>query len=368
MNPTVRLIYTNCRPNEIHVPAEMGEPRPDQLQGTPLDRLVELAGRVCYDSLGTGRNSVDYHRHIHEVGHGSVWEHANIVTEFDVSKHPTTELLLEILDLCSRPGVLVRYSGARPMSVDKIRITANLRAIIEWEIYSTLLPNHVGAQLYDVAKAVAPLAIPDDEPRERPVDAALLTNARLVSPSFNPETWLSFYIEGISRGLSHELVRHKYETGVSQRSTRFVDESESPWCLHPLIDQVLSNPVGDSDLELCDNISNFELSSRQLYRTIVEKLQRDLFDRGVDKLAARKQARGAARGILGNALETKMVFSCSLAELNHIIAMRASDFADAEIRLLADEMSRVVTHDERTMNLATKIPNRRASDGIGMVC
>jgi hypothetical protein len=31
------------------VPPEMGTPRVDQLQGTELDKLVELAGRVCYD-------------------------------------------------------------------------------------------------------------------------------------------------------------------------------------------------------------------------------------------------------------------------------------------------------------------------------
>ena len=48
------------------------------------------------------------------------------------------------------------------------------------------------------------------------------------------EKWLSLYIYG-SRGLTHELVRHGDFTSISQRSTRFVNESKSPWTLHPLI-------------------------------------------------------------------------------------------------------------------------------------
>lgn len=51
--------------------------------GRPLDyapsdaeNLIEIGGRVCYRSFGRGRPHDDYVRHIIEVGHGSVTEHA----------------------------------------------------------------------------------------------------------------------------------------------------------------------------------------------------------------------------------------------------------------------------------------------------
>jgi hypothetical protein len=39
------------------------------------------------------------------------------------------------------------------------------------------------------------------------------------------------------------------------------------------------------------------------YRFLADRLNARLRDKGVDKATARKQARGAARGVLGNALE-----------------------------------------------------------------
>ena len=41
----------------------------DQLKGTPGEQLCELAGRCCYDSLGQGRSSADYWKHILQVRH-----------------------------------------------------------------------------------------------------------------------------------------------------------------------------------------------------------------------------------------------------------------------------------------------------------
>jgi len=43
----------------------------------PAEELAEIAGRLCYISYGKGRKTnEDYIRHILEVGHGSVLEHA----------------------------------------------------------------------------------------------------------------------------------------------------------------------------------------------------------------------------------------------------------------------------------------------------
>jgi thymidylate synthase ThyX len=51
-----------------------------------------------------------------------------------------------------------------------------------------------------------------------------------------------------------------------------------------------------------------------------------------DKTAARKQARGAARGYLGNALASDMLFTTSVTGWKWILSQRKNKLADAEIR------------------------------------
>jgi thymidylate synthase (FAD) len=144
---------------------------------------------------------------------------------------------------------------------------------------------------------------------------------------------ISFYLSGLSRGCTHELVRHRVGTAISQRSTRYVDESESEWCWHPLIaDALQEKQVGPTCLDLCQS------SCRNAYSAVVELVQAYLEAKGTDRLAARKQARGAARGVLGNALETALVWTANLRALRNVIEQRASVHADAEIRLLANAL------------------------------
>lgn len=140
---------------------------------------------------------------------------------------------------------------------------------------------------------------------------------------------ISFYLSGISRGCSHELVRHRAGCAISQRSTRYVDESESEWAFHPLLSR---------DLEESGRLGEFRYKAGQLYRELVKAVQGQLEARGIDKLSARKQARGAARGVLGNALETSMVWTANLRALRNVLEQRASRHADAEIRLLANRL------------------------------
>ncbi len=51
-----------------------------------------------------------------------------------------------------------------------------------------------------------------------------------------------------------------------------------------------------------------------------------------------KQARGAARGLLGNALLTEMVWTCNIRAMKQILKQRANQHADAEIRVLANRL------------------------------
>lgn len=314
----------------LTVPAEMGTPRSDQLASTSLDNLVELAGRVCYDSLNSpkSRDSEGYHRHIDEVKHFSTREHA-VFTFESVNSYPDHDILTFCTGLLGRRGLTVKTARVPDkIHEHRMRITANLRAIQEWFDWDPEISisgvhtaaSYIGLNLRHQVRKHCPLAMSG----LTSVDLDEI-GFRIVPPRDDNEVHLSWYIDGISRGNSHELVRHR-GPGISQRSTRYVDESESPWIWHPL------NRLAPDLADLNEQVRQLACAA---YDRSVARLQQTLIDRGVDKGTARKQARGAARGLLGNALETKMIWTCSIEELKWILSLRAADPADAEIRDLA---------------------------------
>jgi thymidylate synthase ThyX len=337
---------------KLHVPEPMGRANDDQLIGSDLDNLVELAGRVCYDSLGSTRSrpSPAYHEHIIEVGHGSVWEHANLT--FATSPVSAT-VAGQIAAACvNRPGVFVRC----PEAGGVVRITCNLRSIREWFDWpaETDTARMLGRKLQMLALKRAPLVCQGIEPAASEEDFALET----VEPETDDELWITMHFRSVSRGFSHELVRHGDWTAISQRSTRFVDESRSPWCFHPLQQKYTAD---EPALEA--KVQNVVATARDAYRALVDHIQDKLKASGVDGFTARKQARGAARGLLGNALETQLIFSASLAQWKRIIAMRAASAADAEIRLVFTEVYDVLSglYPERFAGFE----KRPCADGIG---
>lgn len=286
------LIYNNCestiRPHYGSTP-----PKPDQDQGTIAERLSECAGRICYDSYGKGRSSAEYHQHILEVGHLSVYEHFNLTVAF-----PENELSDVLLACINRPGIWV--------DTQRCRITYNLRVVLDWEKFGP--PCVVWLSLYNtiVSRCFPTLYA------LRPEDCFY----EVVPPESKEEIWLSFYIR-CSRGCSHELVRHGDRTAISQRSTRYVDESESDWIMHPDLEKQTAYGPG--------NIEALVGDCQTMYRNLVTDLEPKV---------GRKQARGAARGLLGNALSTELVFSASLAQWRRMVEQRAHSAADAEIRQL----------------------------------
>ncbi len=156
---------------------------------------------------------------------------------------------------------------------------------------------------------------------------------------------ISFFLSNISRGLTHELVRHRVGVAISQRSTRYVDENESDWALHPLLtaffdqEQVRRAPNGEQvELTLQQQTNHVVTTAKRGYKLVVQALEAWLVGRGISKLTARKQARGAARGLLGNALLTEMVWTCNLRAMKQIIKQRANQHADAEIRVMVNRL------------------------------
>jgi|HubBroStandDraft_2_1064218.scaffolds.fasta_scaffold13246_5 thymidylate synthase ThyX len=330
-----------------------------QLQGAPLERLCEIAGRSCYDSLGRGRDSAGYHQHILEVKHLSTVEHANVTIEWPC-EHPGWAQALGTIFL-NRPSLFVRiFDRIIPVHGDLngkqqwfVRATLNLRHLLEWKTVGRGW-DYLGAEIARLVHPLAPQIIPKPTAGSLPSDMV----SAIVEPEIDEEKWVTMLLTG-SRGFSHELVRHGDWTAISQRSTRYVDESESPWVRHPLADtyfQATDEAIGDGGM----------LAQQGIYQAMVPRLETWLIARGVDKTTARKQARGAARGYLGNALYTEVVFSANLAQWRRMLRQRLNAAADAEIRQVFAGVLRELQRSRYASSFAgwTTAPS---PDGIGEV-
>ncbi|WP_068162354.1 FAD-dependent thymidylate synthase [Rhodococcus phenolicus] len=139
----------------------------------------------------------------------------------------------------------------------------------------------------------------------------------------------SFYITGISRSCTHELIRHRHFS-YSQLSQRFVPGGDTPVVVPPAIE-------GDEELERLF-LAAAE-TSRAAYTELLGALDEKLSHVPAGPLRA-KRVREAARAVLPNATETRVVVTGNYRAWRHFIAMRATEHADVEIRRLAVECLR----------------------------
>lgn len=344
--------------DDVLIPEELGTPAPNQMQGTAAERLTELSGRACYDSLGRGRSSPDYHQHILDVGHFSVCEHFHCTVR--------TSLRFDLWAVVNRPGIWTRnvLSG--------IQFTFNPRVVLDWNQWSrendvvdfVEEPGSLGNLLSFHAELLYPMIVAPRERKQETVGQYREWSGISV-PEHHEEKWISLFM-GSSRGWSHEQVRHRFRSAVSQRSTRFTEESESPWVDHPLVQEFLADPSVDVGQKFGVRVEKLKNDARGVYKTVADTLQAWLLGRGVDKLTSRKQARGAARGYLGNALWTEMIFSGSVAQWKRMLRLRCTGPADAEIRAVFAETLPEL-QKSRYADQFAEFRLEQAKDGIGRV-
>ncbi len=142
----------------------------------------------------------------------------------------------------------------------------------------------------------------------------------------------SILLEGVSRSLTHELVRHRAGFAYSQLSQRYVDESEAHFVVPPAI-------IGDEALE-----SAWSRQVNEAQRAYVETVDRLMERYGwvADKVHRRKMAREAARSLLPNATETKIVVTGNARAWRTMLELRAGEGAELEIRRCAVALIRLL--------------------------
>jgi thymidylate synthase (FAD) len=140
--------------------------------------------------------------------------------------------------------------------------------------------------------------------------------------------------EGVSRALTHELIRHRHFS-YSQLSQRYVDESDVAFVLPPEIAD--GSPAFDVWKRSCER-------SLDDYRTLLGLIEDQVRDEPSATLR-RKRARQTARALLPNAAETKIVVTGNCRAWRHFIELRGSPSADSEIRRLAIGVLRIMQEE-----------------------
>lgn len=133
----------------------------------------------------------------------------------------------------------------------------------------------------------------------------------------------SMIFTGVSRSLTHELVRHRAGMSYSQLSQRYCDEVS------------FVRPPG---IALASESGAWWAScmgkALGQYQSLIESLEGS-FAHIEDKTLRRKRARETARSVLPNCTETKIFVTGNARAWRHFLELRGSIHADAEIQRLA---------------------------------
>lgn len=137
----------------------------------------------------------------------------------------------------------------------------------------------------------------------------------------------SFVLTGVSRGFSHQLVRHRVGFAFSQMSQQYVDQS-SGGAMMPKA--VRGNEAAERHW----------LESIERSRDDYSGLMRLLEGEGGD-LPPRERlrlVRSAARSLLPEATETKLFFTANARALRHFLVTRGGIEGDEEMRLVCAQI------------------------------
>ena len=125
----------------------------------------------------------------------------------------------------------------------------------------------------------------------------------------------TFGIEGVSRALTHQLVRHRIAS-YSQQSQRYVDEKSFAYVIPPKI---------KANEELNKKFEAFMETSRSLYGELSKEIPKE-----------------DARFVLPNATETRIIVTMNTRSLYNFFENRLCTRAQWEIRALAEAMLKEV--------------------------
>ena len=150
----------------------------------------------------------------------------------------------------------------------------------------------------------------------------------------------TFGIEGVSRVLTHQLVRHRIAS-FSQQSQRYVKLEQFEYIIPPTIEEDESaKKIFIKAME--EDQKNYDDLTDILYEKHYKKYMEEGFSERQSKSKSEKQAIEDARYVFPNACETKIVLTMNARSLMNFFRLRTCNRAQWEIRELAIGMLKEV--------------------------
>lgn len=135
----------------------------------------------------------------------------------------------------------------------------------------------------------------------------------------------TFAFVNVSRVFTHELVRHRVGTAISQESLRYVRPSELGFWLPP--------ELADKKAEVGTIVENIEAGYKDLERT---------FDWEGMNFDEKKRVTSALRRVAPDGMATSIVWTANHRTIRHVIAMRTAEAAEVEMRYVFDRVARLM--------------------------
>lgn len=154
----------------------------------------------------------------------------------------------------------------------------------------------------------------------------------------------SMLFEGVSRSLTHELVRHRAGFAYSQLSQRYVSPEHLAFVM-PM--ELLHTEGFESVSDMANEQSDFYevvADVRIVYMNWLSKFERNAkqFQAHLASTDMKKVVRQSGRFVLPNCTETKIVVTANARAWRHFLVTRGGAKADPEIRRLAVTAFRVM--------------------------
>jgi thymidylate synthase (FAD) len=145
----------------------------------------------------------------------------------------------------------------------------------------------------------------------------------------------TFLLTGVSRAFTHQLVRHRVGFAFSQLSQQYHDETDAEFVEPSLLSQF---PQAREAWQRAIQ------ATKEAYQDIVNSIKEPSTegDAELPKRELRRAMRSAARSVLPNATETKIVVTANARALRHFLRVRGSIPGDEEMRQVAAELLKYI--------------------------
>lgn len=300
-------------------------------KATIEEALTEFAARICYNSVKRIGSAPTFVEGILRSGHLSTLEHGSLLIKMPIQHLEQRSWIRDVVQI----NRFFDFFGGS--------LAGNMRSWLEYvsntketefsHMIMSLLPSAFAAGAYVPPESLyefieqAPVKVPSFESGAPNVYLLGVNRGTLdyklggVRDAYTKE-WgrFIFLIEGVSRSLTHQFVRHR-GFSFSQESQRYVDfqKGQGGKNYEPFV------YPEDTTLEQAALLEKSYWNAVEDYHNLRQS--------GLKK--------EDARFVLPNAASTRLVASANVRELAHFLDLRCAKDAQWEIRRMAREMARL---------------------------